>query len=758
MSPFRKAFLNIAALSFASTAIHAADAKRPHIIVIVSDDQGYADAGFQGSKNIATPNLDAMAKDGVRCTRGYVTAPVCSPSRAGLMTGRYQEKFGHHNNIVAESALPFAHLPSDETLLPQVLAKAGYHTAMVGKWHLGQQDGCRPYERGFQEFFGIVTGGHDYFINNPDQRAIKDSDYKARIERDGPVGEKVTGYLTDAFGADAVRIIRESHTKRPDQPLFLYLAFNAPHTPTQAPEELVEAMPATLEGKERRTYAAQVASMDTAIGKVRAALRETGMEKNTFIVFFSDNGGARHDYYDNTPLRDYKGSLYEGGVRVPFFAVYPGGIPAGSVCDLPVTSLDVFATACALADTKPETGHPLDSADMLPVLAGEAKQPTHDALFWNFPGFGAAVAAGDLKLVVPKQGKPQLFDLAADIGEKNDLAAQRPEDVARLTSLLEKWQAQTVRPLWGPGSQGRAGADAASQNAPATTSDMTPPSAIAADAAQWKLVWRDEFDGTKWTAQAVPRKDAQNTPDAATVRDGIMTITTWTDAGKHSTGFLRSIGKFETTYGYFEARIRFHTTPGQWGAFWLTSPSLGKPLGDVAKAGAEIDVIEHRSVYGGDKAADASNLHAMALHWDGYGEHHQSKGHPGHPAPGTPSLQGNWHTYAVLWTPKKYVFYLDGQEQWTTDQAVSQRPEFLLLTCEVQEHGWAGDVPEGGFGRREESKTKMEVDWVRVWQKSLGPKEPPTPASSELRSTPLSPEGKKKVNDDGKAGQSGKPE
>jgi len=441
--------------------------QKPNIIVIVSDDQGYADASFQGSKDILTPNLDALAKSGVRCTRGYVTAPVCSPSRAGLMTGRYQEKFGHQNNIVAEAALPIAHLPSDETLLPQVLAQAGYYTAMVGKWHLGLQDGCRPYERGFQEFFGIITGGHDYFVNHPEERAVGDQSYKARIERNGPVGEPVPGYLTDAFGADAVRIIRESHTRRPDQPLFLYLAFNAPHTPTQAPKDLVDTMPAALEGKDRRTYAAQIVSMDSAVAKVRAALRETGMEKNTFIVFFSDNGGARHPYYDNTPLRDYKGSLYEGGIRVPFFAVYPDRITPGSVCDLPVTSLDVFATACALACTTPETAHPLDSVDMLPVLEGKTKQATHGALYWNFPGFGSAVAAGDLKLVVPKKGAPQLFDLAADIGEQNDLAAQRPEDVRRLSDLLAGWHAQTVKPLWGPGSQAGNSAKATPKRIPA---------------------------------------------------------------------------------------------------------------------------------------------------------------------------------------------------------------------------------------------------------------------------------------------------
>ncbi len=467
MAPSRSTIFSIAAVCFAITTISAsaASAKRPNIIVIVSDDQGYADAGFQGCKDIATPNLDALAKEGVRCTRGYVTAPVCSPSRAGIMTGRYQERFGHYNNIVKESADPIAHTPTDETLLPQVLAKAGYHTAMVGKWHLGQQDGCRPYERGFEEYFGIITGGHDYFINHPDERPVGDNQYKARIERNGPVGEAVPGYLTDAFGDDAVRIIRESKTKRAGQPLFLYLAFNAPHTPTQAPKELVDTMPPGLEGKDRRTYAAQIVSMDANIGKVRAALKETGMDQDTFVVFFSDNGGADHPYYDNTPLRAHKGTVYEGGIRVPFLATWPGHIPAGSVCDLPVTSLDVFSTACALAGTKPETAHPLDSMDMLPVLEGKSKTATHRTLYWHYESL-AAVADGDLKLVLTKNAGPQLFDLAADMSEKNDLSAERPEDVKRLGALLKDWQSHNVRPLWGTGSQSGAHATATSKSTP----------------------------------------------------------------------------------------------------------------------------------------------------------------------------------------------------------------------------------------------------------------------------------------------------
>ena len=424
------------------TAAAAAPTTRPNIVVIVSDDQGYADAGFQGSPVVPTPNLDRLAREGVRCTSGYVTAPVCSPSRAGLMTGRYQQRFGHHNNLVKTAERD--HMPAEETTLAEVLGKAGYHAAMVGKWHLGNPDGTRPYERGFKEFFGFPSGGHDYFKNNPGQRAVRDGDYTARIERNG-VGVKVPGYLTDALGKEAARVVREQK----GHPFFLYLAFNAPHTPTQAPAELIRAMPVSLEGRERRTYAAQIASMDSAIGRMLDALQETGADKDTLIVFFSDNGGANHAYYDNTPLRAHKGTLYEGGVRVPFLAKFPGRIPAGTTCATPVTALDVFATACAAAGVEsPKTHGRLDSRDMLPVLAGKSAKPAHEALFWHFPSFGKAVREGDLKLVIPKNGAPELYDLAADITEKKDLAAARPGDVERLQKRLAEWEAGNIAPRW----------------------------------------------------------------------------------------------------------------------------------------------------------------------------------------------------------------------------------------------------------------------------------------------------------------------
>ena len=235
----------------------------------------------------------------------------------------------------------------------------------------------------------------------------------------------------------------------------------------------------------------------------------------------------------------------------------------------------------------------------------------------------------------------------------------------------------------------------------------------------YRLVWHDEFDGTaldttKWTAYAGPRRDARNSVDAVSVADGVLTITTYTEGGAHVTGFLDTARHFLTTYGLFEARIRFESSPGEWGAFWLQSPTMGNPVGNVGAAGAEIDVVEHRAV---DSAgADISNTYGINLHWDGYGAAHRHVGGIGAPPAGAAPLQGRWHTYAVLWTPGRYAFFLDGVEQWATDAGVSRRPEFIKLTCEVQDASWAGHIPAGGYGSRNRTATRMQVDWVRVWQ------------------------------------------
>jgi beta-glucanase (GH16 family) len=252
----------------------------------------------------------------------------------------------------------------------------------------------------------------------------------------------------------------------------------------------------------------------------------------------------------------------------------------------------------------------------------------------------------------------------------------------------------------------------AGRTAPAT-SEPAPP------VAGYRLVWRDEFGGASldtawWTAYPGARRDAQNDPEAASVARGVLTLATWTADGVHHTGFVDTAGKFAATYGYFEARVRFATSPGEWGAFWLQSPTMSTPPDDVGVAGAEVDVLEHRATDADGR--DIANRYSINVHWDGYGPAHQHAGGEGTPAHSTAPLQGGWHTYAVLWTRERYVFYLDGVEQWATDQGVSHRSEFIKVTCEVQDGSWAGHIPAGGYGLRGSSATSMQVDWVRVWQ------------------------------------------
>jgi beta-glucanase (GH16 family) len=245
------------------------------------------------------------------------------------------------------------------------------------------------------------------------------------------------------------------------------------------------------------------------------------------------------------------------------------------------------------------------------------------------------------------------------------------------------------------------------------------PAPLPAPRPGYRLVWHDEFDGSTldtaaWTAYAGPRRDARNTPDAVTVADGLLTITTYTDTGAHFTGFLDTAGKRLWTYGWIEARVRFASSPGEWAAFWMSSPALGNPVGDPGAAGAEIDIAEHRAR---DAAGtDISNSYVANVHWDGYGADHKHDGGGGAPPAGAVPLEGGWHIYALLWTPSGYEFFLDGVRQWATAAGLSHRPEFLKLTCEVQQDSWAGAIPAAGYGPRELSATRMQVDWVRVWQ------------------------------------------
>jgi len=436
---FAAAWLSLA-LGFHSTQA-AEPAKTPNLLLIVGDDMGYADVGFHGCRDIPTPHLDALAKDGVRFTQGYVSGPYCSPTRAGLLTGRYQNRFGHEFNPGGGAA----GLPSGEQTLADRLKAAGYRTGMVGKWHLGGLPAYHPQRRGFDDFFGFLGGAHSY---------VSASDIFRGTTQ---VPESEVGYLTDAFAREACGFIERQR----DQRWFLYLTFNAVHTPMHATDARLAKFTGIAD-KTRRTYAAMMSAMDDAVGAVRAKLAATGQAENTVIAFISDNGGptmpgTTTNGSSNSPLRGSKRTTLEGGIRVPFLLAWPGALQPG-VFTNPAIQIDLHTTLLAAARVERRPEWKLEGVDLWPYLKGEKSGPPHEALFWRF-GSQMAIREGDWKLVRydlaadarDRNGTsdPQLFHLAKDPSESHNLAAEMPDKVAALQQRWDSWNKSNVPPLWG---------------------------------------------------------------------------------------------------------------------------------------------------------------------------------------------------------------------------------------------------------------------------------------------------------------------
>ena len=432
------------------------EAARPNVLVFLADDMGYGDIGVQGCQDIPTPNIDSIAKEGVRCTSGYVTAPRCAPSRCALFTGRYQQRF--RCELDAERGLP-----EGEVTLAERLKAAGYVTGLIGKWHLGKAKKDHPCAHGFDEFYGFLGGLNEY---------LPKEEFFPRILRGREVAHEKE-YLTEAFGNEAMAFLeRHAH-----EPFCLTLAFNAPHGPLQAPAERLARFAAITEPK-RRMYAAVVSAMDDEIGAVLAKLRALELEERTLVFFLSDNGGPlkkrSYNGSSNGTLRGQKGALYEGGIRVPFLARWKGVLPAGRVYDQPVSALDIAPTVLALAGVAPGGEHPLDGVDILPHLAGRVLEPPHAALFWRFSfpprekdEHKWAIRVGDMKLVHSPDrddvtGEPRgigftgLYDVAHDPGETVDLTASKPELAKELEARWLEWNAGLPPPP-GQGQAGTAG-------------------------------------------------------------------------------------------------------------------------------------------------------------------------------------------------------------------------------------------------------------------------------------------------------------
>ena len=427
-------------------------AEHPNIVVILADDLGYGDVGFNGCSDIPTPNIDSLARNGVLSTEGYVTHAFCSPSRAGLLTGRYQQRFGyeHQPNLIGNVSDPLLGLPTNELLLPQILKPAGYVSGLIGKWHLGISSNLQPTARGFDEFFGFLGAESHY--------------YNASVLRN-TTSLVETSYLTDAFTREAVSFIN-AHAS---QPFFLLIAYNAPHAPYDQPPQVYMNRVATITDPTRQVYAAMVVAIDDGVGQVLQTLQSQNLLSNTLIFFLSDNGAVAGGGGSNAPLRGFKMNVLEGGIRVPLAIQWNGQLPAGVVYTQPVSALDIVATAAAAAGVSLPSDRPYDGLNVLPFLTGE--QPSQQrTLFWRVFGLGNtgppasqstiwAVRSGPLKLVTEESTvnqPPALYNLPNDLGESLNLATSQPADTSALSTLYAQWTTQLIAPLWFKNSDFRA--------------------------------------------------------------------------------------------------------------------------------------------------------------------------------------------------------------------------------------------------------------------------------------------------------------
>lgn len=421
------------------------DQEKPNFILIVADDLGFADLSLNDSKQIRTPHIDRLAKEGVNFTQGYVSAPVCGPSRAGLITGKNQVKFGFDNNLATNQPgfnPEFLGLPVAERTIADRLKPLGYVSGLVGKWHLGEGDRFHPLNRGFDEFWGYQGGGHDYFTSEPDGKG-----YLSPIECNYKTPQAIT-YITDDKGDECVDFIR----RHKNEPFFLFASFNAPHSPMQAPEADLELFK-HIKDDNRRAYCAMVHRLDVNVGRIMDALKEEGLEENTLVVFISDNGGpCDQNASVNAPFNGQKGILLEGGLRVPYIMNWKGKLPEGKTYQHPVISLDFAPTFVALGGGEITEEDQLDGVNLIPYLTNQKEGKPHQLFNWRFT-ISAATRDGDWKLVRLPDRLPMLYNLAEDISEQNDVALKNLDRTNTMLKQLGEWDVSLPHPLFLEGAE-----------------------------------------------------------------------------------------------------------------------------------------------------------------------------------------------------------------------------------------------------------------------------------------------------------------
>lgn len=411
-----------------------ANAALPNLVLIVADDLGYGDLGIQGSLQIPTPNIDQLARGGIQFTNGYASSSVCAPSRAGILTGKHQASFGFNDNLANSQPgfdANYLGLPITKLTLADKLRSLGYVTGLVGKWHLGAAPQFNPLKRGFDEFWGFLEGGHDYLIAKPDGTGME-SAIQCNYKTPAPLT-----YMSNDIGNESVDFIN----RHKEKPFFLYAAFNAPHAPMQALEEDLKLF-SHIKDKLRQTYCAMVYRLDQNVGKILTVLQAQGLERNTLVVFISDNGGPANSIANgsiNAPLRGQKTTLLEGGIRVPFFLKWPARLAGGQKFIDPVSTLDITPTFIEAAGGIVSKSDQYTGVNILPFLTSKTGKLPHPTMEWRYT-VSAAIREGNWKLIRLPDRLPMLYHLSEDISEQSDLSLQHPNRTKSMLKKLGTWE------------------------------------------------------------------------------------------------------------------------------------------------------------------------------------------------------------------------------------------------------------------------------------------------------------------------------
>lgn len=418
------------------------NSSKPNIVLIYADDMGYGDVGYLGATDIRTPNIDELAHQGVSFTQGYVSASVCGPSRCGLLTGVYQQRYGMGENTPGEKWLtgefPMQGIPTSQPIISEILKLYGYHNKAVGKWHVGFDMSLRPLQRGFDEYYGFLNGSHDYY--KADMNFGKNAGTWPMFKNNDIV--KFEGYTTEVFTDEAINFIK----KNENEPFFVYVAYNAVHHPWEVPDTYVNRL-AHISDKDRRLFGGMILAMDDGIGHIIQTLKDKGVYENTIVIFISDNGspkGQNGNMSNTGGLRGWKGDSYEGGIKVPFIIRWPGILPSGTTYKMPVSTLDIVPTIASFLGTKKNiNGLEFDGVDLLPFLTGKkgAKARPHEIMYWRRDD-DYAIRMGDWKLEWNDgdgSKRPMLFNLSNDKNEKTDLIKENPQMAVQLQNMFDLW-------------------------------------------------------------------------------------------------------------------------------------------------------------------------------------------------------------------------------------------------------------------------------------------------------------------------------